>query len=99
MIQSSDFPVYEAILQTDNLGKHIAKKDFESAQNGDIDKEVSFALGIQTVAICSFIPNVTEEMRQKTLKSCLAIFDRASDKNECAKIMAEDFRKRGLGTT
>jgi hypothetical protein len=100
-IKAEDFPVYEQLLKLNQPGIETAKADFNAAVAGGDEEKYNFALGIQTIAAnvpAGAIPGITQEMNEKTLRSCLKIFeDVASRGNPNAQFMVRDFKARGLG--
>jgi hypothetical protein len=101
-IKAEDFPVYQRLVELNGPGIARAKNDFAAGQSGGDEAAYNFALGIQTVAaipgIENQIPGLTTGMVEKTLQSCLAVFeDVASRGHTNSRFMVGDFKARGLG--
>ena len=103
-IKEEDFPLYQLLAKTqaDNSGVQRAIEDFKKAQNGGDEEKYQFVHGIQTVATfpaaAHFVPGMTTEIRDKTLRSCLAVFrDVASRGHVGAKMMVAYYEKNGIG--
>lgn len=99
--KEEDFPLYQQLVKLDELGVEAAKTDFKKAVEGGDAEKLYFAIGIQTVVVnvpIGVIAGVTQEMNDKTMYSCMKIFQAAAAKgNETAAMMAQSFKERGLG--
>jgi hypothetical protein len=101
-IKEEDFPLYQLLVKLGRPGvKHVIA-DFERACTGGDEEKYSFVLGLQTVALTSGIeivlPEMTREIKEKTLRSCLSVFeDVASRGHEGAVFMVQYFKRNGLG--
>lgn len=100
----TDFPVYQHLVQLGAPGAAAAVADFEAARRGGDAEKYQFALGIQSVADtvpAGAVPGLTEEMREKTLASCLAVFRAVaagySAVTDAAKTMVAYGESRGFG--
>lgn len=83
---ADDFPLYQLLVGWDKPGSQKAKNDFEAAAAGDLQKQYSFALGIQGISEhAALIPEVTPVIIQKTLQSCLKVFQRIADSPHALK--------------
>jgi hypothetical protein len=101
--KAEDFPLYQHIVQ---LGKASAEaqKAFSVACSGGDAEKYEFAFGIQTVAVAvplGQISGVTKEMNDKTLRSCLAIFQEVANGTSTiaaeARQMVDYFASNKLG--
>jgi hypothetical protein len=100
--KEEDFPLYQLLVKRGGPGAEYAIADFERARTGGDDEKYGFALGLQTVALSSGIeavlPGMTREIKEKTLRSCLAVFeDVASRGHAGAVFMVQYFKRNGLG--
>jgi hypothetical protein len=99
--KEEDFPVYQQIVKLDPDSARFAIAGFNAAVAGGEAEKVQFAFGIQTIAanvLVGEIVGVTQEMNEKTLQSCLAIFKEAAKHGDfTATLMVDDFKLRGLG--
>jgi hypothetical protein len=99
--KEEDFPLYQVLVKLGQPGVETAINDFNAAVRGGDEEKYNFALGIQTVAAqvpAGVIPGVTQEINDKTLRSCLAVFkDVASRGHKNGAFMVQDFKARGLG--
>jgi hypothetical protein len=101
-MKEEDFPLYQLLVKLGRLGVEHAVADFERARTGGDDEKYGFALGLQTVALTpgveAALPGMTKEIKEKTLRSCLAVFeDVASRGHADAAFMVQYFRRNGLG--
>mgnify|MGYP006908452551 CR=1 FL=1 len=103
-LNENDFPVYQHLVRLDAPGAAAAKADFEAACRGGDAEKYQFALGIQSVADivpAGAVPGLTDEMRRKTLASCLAVFRAVaagySGVADAAKIMVAYGESRDFG--
>lgn len=103
-MKEEDFPLYQLLLKNKEPGIEKAIEDFKAAARGGDEEQYRFALGIQTIATitpASEISGLSEDIRQKTLHSCLAIFESIakgrSTEAQNAKFMVNYFKKSGLG--
>jgi TPR repeat protein len=102
VFKEEDFPLYQLIAreQPDSLGV----KMFQKACAGGDEEKVYFCFGIQTglagdIEKNEFPAGTTREMIEKTLRSCLAIFEDAASRNHPrALFMSAEFRLWGKGT-
>lgn len=73
------FPLYELLLKLNQPGVETAKADFATAQAGGAKEKCQFAIGLHGIAnipgIEKEMPGFTPAIRQKTLASCLAVFE------------------------
>ncbi|TAL40254.1 MAG: hypothetical protein EPN97_00345 [Alphaproteobacteria bacterium] len=78
-IEEKDFPFYQLLVALNRPGFENIKRDFEKARAGGDDEQYRFALGlysaVNTPGIEDAVPNFTNDLRQQTLASCLAVFD------------------------
>lgn len=77
-IREKDFPLYLLLLELGQEGVEYAIADFEAARDGGDEEKYRFALGIQTIPIAcgpNALPGQTQAMTDKTLQSCLAVFE------------------------
>jgi hypothetical protein len=100
-LKAEDFPLYQLLVRLNGPGVERATADFNAAARGGDDEKYSFALGIQTVAAnvpWQDIPDCSPEIMQKTLRSCLTVFNALAERGHAsAAFMVRDFAARGLG--
>lgn len=102
-IKEEDFPLYQLLVKLDLPGVERAKSDFSKAVTGGDDERYRFALGIQTIVAIPdaerLVPGLTKDIKDKTLQSCLSVFEEAaSHGHEKAAFMARYYKAHAMGT-
>lgn len=98
--ETSDFPVYEAMLQKGSYGVDKLSRAFGAATGGDDKALWFFATAIYDVAHSNvpILPDFTPEQRAKTMTSVLTAFEElAAKKHTEAMLMSGMCRLRGVG--
>ena len=101
-IEEKDFPFYQLLVTLNRPGVENVKRDFEKARTGGDEEQYLFALGLHGTVnmpgIEDTIPGFTNEMRQQTLASCLAVFDDVGARGHAnGAYMSSYCRTWGLG--
>lgn len=99
-MQEEDFPLYPFILKYVPQIKNDLAQSFQEASAGNEEAQYHFALALSRLAYAApwqDAPGFTEDVRQKTLQSCLVIFDDLSGRgNENASRVAQAIRENYL---
>jgi hypothetical protein len=101
-IKEEDFPLYQLLVKLGRPGVEYAIADFEKACTGGDEEKYCFALGLQGVALFpgmeKTLPEMTKEIKEKTLRSCLAVFQDVAGRGHAgAAMMVQYFQQNGLG--
>lgn len=78
VIREEDFPLYTILVDENQRGVDTLRKAFNAAASGADDYKFAFAVGIHSVAVGlpeGALPEATDEVIQKTLRSCRAVFE------------------------
>jgi hypothetical protein len=84
-LKEEDFPIYQQYISLNPRRAVAAIRKFKAACEGGDQEQYDFALDLTMLMVKIPLENITgatEGMRQKTLRSCLAIFDGLAKKGD-----------------
>jgi hypothetical protein len=100
-----NLPLVKVLMRPDNKCAPELQRDFEAARNGGLKEKLDFAIGIQTMVEpdTAWYPDQTREINERTLQSCMGIFQEAvqagtlpKEDADMAAIMVAEFERRGI---